>query len=142
MNYFKSLSFAVLCFTLVGCSGSQFEFAEVEGVVTQDGQPLPEVKITFSPDPERVTTPARASHAVTDENGRFRLKYSGPETEFGAQVGWHFVTALDFKAENSRDNPIPVRIAAKYSQAAKSDLEFEVKASEAPQEINFELEGR
>ena len=35
------------------------EFAQVEGTVTLDGQPLPEVEIQFMPDPEK-SNPARS----------------------------------------------------------------------------------
>jgi hypothetical protein len=125
---------------LLGCSGPKIEVVEVEGVVTQNGKPLPEVSITFSPDPEKECF-GKSSSAITDESGKYRLKYLGGNPEYGAEVGWHRITAQDYMAENSRDNPIPPRIATKYSLVGKTDLEFEVKPGEA-QTKDFELEPR
>ncbi len=122
----------------VGCSGNSVEVVEVEGTVTQNGQPLDEVKIMFSPDLEKGAG-GITSQAITDANGKYRLKYKGDQ--FGAQVGWHIVNALDIKAENSRDNPIPNRVAAKYAQPSTSGLKFEVKSG-GPQTIDFELDPR
>lgn len=126
--------------TLVGCSGNKVEVVEVEGTVMQNGQPLDEVKIMFSPDPEKGFV-GQSSQAITDENGKFRLKYNAKSPEFGAEVGWHLITALDVKAENSRDNPIPNRIGRNYTQPTKSGLEFEVKSGEK-QTFDIELKPR
>ena len=134
-GFFVSAFFVI---AIVGCSGNSVEVVEVEGTVTQAGQPLDEVKVMFSPDPEKGFA-GQTSKAITDENGKYRLKYNADQ--FGAEVGWHVVTALDIKAENSRDNPIPFRVNQKYSQPARSGLTFEVKSGE-PQTIDFELDPR
>jgi len=124
----------------VGCWGPTVEVVEVTGTVTQDGQPLPEVKILFSPDPEEGSL-GQSSQAITDENGNYRLKYKGDSEEFGAEVGWHRVTAIDVMSENSRDDPIPPRISQKYSLAGDTDLKFQVKSGES-QTFDFELKSR
>jgi hypothetical protein len=129
---------AVFVVAGIGCSGRSVEVVEVEGTVTQNGQPLDEVKVMFSPDPSKGRT-GHTSQAITDENGKYRLKYKADQ--YGAEVGWHVINALDIKAENSRDNPIPNRIAAKYAQPATSGLSYEVKSGE-PQKFDFELEPR
>ena len=129
---------ALLGCSIIGCSGKSVEIVEVEGTVTQNGQPLDQVKIMFSPDHEK-GPPGQTSQAITDENGKYRLKYK--DGKLGAEVGWHIVNALDIKAENSRDNPIPNRVGAKYATPATSDLSFEVKSG-GPQTINFELAPR
>lgn len=130
---------ALFAVAIVGCGGTKVEIAEVSGTVTMNGQPLEEVKVTFAPDPEQMTEVGKASHAITDENGKYRLKYSGDQAEFGAQVGVHRITALDIMAENSRDNPISVRIHRKYKVASKTDLTYEVKSG-GPHTHDFELE--
>lgn len=134
-----------LCLLLSGCSKA-FEIVEVTGTVTQNGKPLEEVKVIFSPDPagipqqELAAGRGQLSHAITDKEGRYRLKYRGKSAEFGAEVGTHAVTAIDVLAENSRDNPIPPRISQKYMIASGTDIVFEVKSGEEAVEFDFELE--
>ena len=128
---------ALITICLVSCSGKRVEVVDVIGTVKlKSGEPLPELKIMFSPDPDKGST-GRSSEAITDANGEFRLKYKGDSPEFGAEVGWHVVTALDVMAENSRDNPIPPRIAQKYSLVGKTGLSYEVKPG---QENKFVIE--
>lgn len=136
LGLFVCALFVIVC---VGCSGKSVELAEVEGTVTQNGQPLDGVKVMFSPDPSKGDA-GQTSQAITDENGKYRLKYKGDQ--YGAEVGWHIVNALDVKAENSRDNPIPNRVAVKYSLPSSSDLTFEVKSEPSPQIFDFELAPR
>ncbi len=133
MNRFLSLAWLVGCIALVGCGGPDIEIVEVTGTVTQDGQPLNEVKIIFTPEPGSISAEKLAagagqlSQAITDENGKYRLKYRGKSHDYGAEVGSHRITAIDVFAENSRDNPIPPRISQKYSIASETDLQYEVK---------------
>ena len=130
---------------LTGC-GSNLEIVEVTGTVTQNGQPLNEVKVIFSPSPAEITAEklkdggGQSSHAITDDNGNYRLRYRGDASEYGAEVGKHFVTAIDVFAENSRDNPIPPRISQKYTIASETDIFFEVKSGEEELVFDFELE--
>ena len=83
----------------------------------------------------------QSSQALTDANGKYRLKYKGASNKFGAEVGWHRVTAIDVMAENSRDDPIPPRISKNYSLAGKTGLKFQVKSGES-QTFDFELDPR
>lgn len=135
----------VLCCLFVGC-GPSFEIVEVTGTVTQNGEPLNEVKVIFTPNPAEISAEeikqgrGQLSHAITDEQGRYRLRYRGDSHEYGAEIGKHFVTAIDVFAENSRDNPIPPRISQKYMIAAETDIFFEVKSGEEQMEFDFELE--
>jgi len=54
-----------------GCSGStdQPELAQVSGVVTLDGKPVPGLNILFQPEV------GRAAVGMTDEEGRYELEY-------------------------------------------------------------------
>ena len=142
-RYWVFVCFLIL--SLTGC-GPSFEVIEVTGTVTQGGDPLEEVKVIFSPNPADIP-PAelkqgrgQLSYAITDAQGKYRLKYRGKSKDFGAEVGKHSVTAIDVMAENSRDNPIPPRISQKYMIASQTDIFFEVKTGEEQMEFDFELE--
>jgi hypothetical protein len=74
-----------------GCGGR--ELGEVEGTITLDGSPLPDVEVVFIPDPDRGNTGNSAS-AVTDAQGHYRLR-SPKEGKDGAAVGAHRVVVTD-----------------------------------------------
>jgi len=68
--------------------------AEVRGVVTQGGKPLPDIKVTFTPDSEAKNGVA-GSWAITDADGQYRLLSDrGPD---GAMVGAHRVVLADLE---------------------------------------------
>lgn len=144
---FKLFHLLVLLLLLTGCGGPDFKVVEVTGTVTQDGKPLNEVKIMFLPDPANLPPEdleqgrGQLSQAITDEEGKYRLKYRGDSHEYGAEEGKHRITAIDVLAENSRDNPIPPRISQKYAIASETDISYEVapKDPEEPLVFNFEL---
>ncbi|QDT63314.1 carboxypeptidase-like regulatory domain-containing protein [Calycomorphotria hydatis] len=75
-----------LCSLLaVGCWGGDTpELGDAYGVVTLDGEPVIDAKITFMP-----VDAGRASSARTDESGEYRMIYS--LREYGARVGNHRV---------------------------------------------------
>ena len=133
---------------VIGCDRPNIEVVEVTGTVTQNGKPLQEVKVVFSPDPASIPkellesgTAGQSSQAITDDQGKYRLRYRGDLHDYGAEVGNHIVIAIDVMSENSRDNPIPPRIKREYSVASKSDIYFEVKAGQAAT-FDFELKPR
>src|SRR5262245_42383990 len=80
---------------LAGCSRVP-PMGTVSGVVTLDGQPLPDVEVQFLPDPEQGTCGATAS-CYTDEEGRFTLRTERHHTD-GALVGTHRVVFVDIAA--------------------------------------------
>ena len=70
--------------TLCGCGGSDLpELGYVEGTVTLDGKPLPNVVLTYQPNK------ARPSYGRTDENGWYELTYTDDNP--GAVLGTHNV---------------------------------------------------
>ncbi|HEY7423363.1 MAG TPA: hypothetical protein VH682_03900 [Gemmataceae bacterium] len=75
----------------VGGCGNQ-EYAEVEGMITLDGQPLPKVKVAFLPDPERGSL-GPCAVAYTDEHGHYRL--TSEKGQVGVIVGQHRVCIHD-----------------------------------------------
>ena len=135
MNSFRirhglALTLIVVC---LGCSGERVpKLTEVEGTLTMDGQPLPEVKVTFLPDPEKENT-GRQATAVTDASGRFVMMYEGPKGKVpGVSAGWNRVILKDMIAANtSRDEkPLPIRFAAKYGDVEDTPLRYEIKTGE------------
>jgi hypothetical protein len=86
---------ALLPLLLTGCSQVP-PMGTVSGVVTLDGQPLPDVEVQFLPDPEQGTAGANAS-CYTDEQGRFTLRTERHHTD-GALVGTHRVVFVDIAA--------------------------------------------
>src|SRR5205823_1988761 len=84
MNARKSGHWVVwaVLFAVSGCDGP---LVTATGRVTYKGQPVPSTRVTFWPQEEG----KRASVAVTDDDGNFRLKYS--TTEDGVLRGQHTV---------------------------------------------------
>src|SRR4051794_11621485 len=84
----------VVAALVAGCAGR--EFAEVEGTVTLDGAPLPEVEVVFVPDPERGLGGNNAT-AYTDAQGHYRLR-AVRDGRDGATLGWYRVVVIDLAA--------------------------------------------
>jgi hypothetical protein len=129
------LTLTALMASLGGC-GSGPEIVPIEGTVTHNGEPVPNVRIYFVPD-------GRPSWAVTDANGHFELSYD-PEHR-GAKVGTHTIWVQDESANIDptaamSGGPRPKRSAAigeiveKYGRD-KSQLKVEVKKADR----NFQL---
>ncbi len=120
----------VLVSLFSGCSQRSSdtpELAVVSGVVTLDGQPLPNVTVAFVP------TQGAGSYGVTDESGKYELNAAGGNQ--GAIVGTHTVTITtptDGPPGPGYKDPVP----AKYN--TKSTLTVDVKPGKNP-DTNFEL---
>ena len=127
---FLLLVFGMLAF-LVGCSGGKKvpPLAEISGTVVANGQSLPQVKVVFMPEPKEgeVLDAAQPSTALTDENGKFSLKYLGNPELSGAAVGLHRITMDDVLHHESRDEPVPFRFSQSLVNASSTPLTFEVK---------------
>jgi len=93
---------------IAGCGGRKI--APVSGTVTLDGQPYPNAIVSFQPIGTRANIePGRGSVGVTDEQGRFTLRYDGSGRS-GAMVGKHRVricTDLGSEPEPGEDKPAP-----------------------------------
>jgi hypothetical protein len=121
---------------LIGCGNATAPMAEVEGVVTLDGTPLPEAGIAFLPDAQRGAI-GQGSHAVTDANGHFTL-LAGTAGKTGAVLGWHKVVVEDYKAK--AEHKPKGRVPARYESALGSGLEFEIKSGH--QSFTVELKSK
>jgi hypothetical protein len=120
----------------IGCGKKMPTLGEVDGILTLNGKPLDEVQIEFLPDPEKENF-AQAATALTDTQGQFKLKFRGAKEKFGTSVGSNRVVLHDFKAMNSRDNPMPPRFPNEYTMAASTPISIDVVAGK--QTINIEI---
>ena len=83
---------AISTTAIVGCTGSDRPpLAEVSGVVTIDGKPLPRVIVIFE------CGDLRPSSGITDDAGRYQLGYLRDTT--GAAIGPHTVRIRRFAKE-------------------------------------------
>lgn len=115
---------------LAGC-GSGSNTAQVDGEVTLDGKPLPDIHVVFQPDNTDTETKGVGSYGLTDNEGKFTLKLSDSERN-GALVGEHTVTLSDKRTEDPEDSDagktanVPrSRIPRKYREQPPT---FEVKS--------------
>jgi hypothetical protein len=126
-----------LTVTVLGCGPSGPETAEVTGLVTFNGQPLPDAAVVFTPDNGRLAS------GVTDSEGRFELSTFGEND--GALIGKHIVTITanaSYIPTMWPDPPAPPpkgpKIPARYGSPGQSGLEADVKSG-GPNELTFEL---
>lgn len=92
--------------TLAGCLGSSSggpELAEVSGVVTMGGKPVPNIQVLFEPEGD-----AGASRGLSDADGKFKVYY--PTNTLGAVPGKHRVQFQLMDADASKDI-VPKRYA-------------------------------
>jgi hypothetical protein len=143
----------LLALGLGGCGGK--EFAEVEGVITLDGKPLPEVQVVFVPDPFKGNV-GNNSLAVTDSEGRYRL-FAARDERHGTVIGPHRVMIVDLtqvvdttsagepakpgqSAASSSPGAKPRRFSGDYSDVARTPLQS-VEVTSGAQTLNFDLKG-
>jgi len=91
---FSLLSIVIACL-VSGCAGDS-DLADVRGIVTLDGQPLPDAFIRFTPEAD-----GAASFGKTEADGSYRMKFS--DSEYGVFIGSNSVKigTGDIKADNS-----------------------------------------
>jgi hypothetical protein len=113
-----------LLIVIGGCGNS--ELVSAKGKLTYKGQPVPNIIVIFHPKDEG----KRDSRAITDDNGIFTLVNSPGQS--GAFRGKHKVTLKYNIATDIAPGKVSeeARAAiAKYSDAATSPLEYEIKTS-------------
>ncbi len=139
MTNFALRPFAGLLLTtlILGCGRGGPEIVPIEGTVTHNGEPVPNLRIYFVP------TDGRPSWAISDANGRFVLDYDIDHD--GAKVGTHTIWVLDESsnvdataamsgAPRPKRSPAISQIVEKYGRE-KSTLQVEVKKADR----NFQL---
>ncbi len=126
-------SFIPFLVLLAGCSGKNFEFAEVEGKVTLNNHPLVGALVKYYPIHEgREQLPV--AMGMTDDAGMYNLARQGDKA--GALVGPNRVVVAwpsrDMRAVLGKDGkPAPAPSAViplEYTTALETPLKVEVKA--------------
>jgi hypothetical protein len=125
---------------LSGCTGGGPQIVPIEGTVTHNGQPVPNVRIYFVP------TDGRPSWAISDQNGHFALDYD--DQYDGAKVGSHSVWIIDESSNvdptvamsggpRPKRSPAIKEIADKYSRE-KSTLKVEVTKADRNYQLKLD----
>jgi len=123
----------ILFCCLIGCGRSGPQLGAVEGVVTLDGDPLPDAVVSFRP-----TEGGRTAEGMTDENGHFTIAFAAG-TE-GALLGEHEVRVSTFQEKvigddgRVEDPGMPEKVPKKYNE--ESELIRNVESGEN----HFDLE--
>jgi hypothetical protein len=117
---------------VAGCGGRKI--APVSGTVTLDGEPYPNAIVSFQPIGTRANIePGRGSVGVTDEQGRFTLRYDGGGRS-GAVIGKHQVRIFtDLGTEPEPGEDAPARPARKLVEPIPPEWhEFSKKEFDVP----------
>ncbi len=127
---------------LLGCFGGDFQFANVEGKVTLDGEPLANALVRFNPQRSGESAlVGPSSSGLTDEEGHYKLKTH--EDRSGAVVGSHRVSISTYETRLvDPENSDRIEVVQKEMVPAKyrspTELRFDLPPSGA-NEANFEL---
>ncbi|QDU75552.1 5-hydroxyisourate hydrolase precursor [Bremerella volcania] len=119
---------ALVTSTAAGCfssSSSGPELAEVSGVVTMGGTPLPNIQVLFEPEAD-----AGTSRGTSDAEGKFKVYY--PTNSLGAVPGKHRVQFQLMDADAGKDI-VPKRFAV-----GSPGIPVDVTAT-GPNEFSFDL---
>jgi hypothetical protein len=133
-SVFSTIGWLVLLFVtfLSGCGGGRSDLGRVSGVVTLDGQPLPNATVVFQPD-----AAGPASYGLTDSQGLYTMMYD--HSTRGAVIGTHTVSITTFQEGDPDAEPpvsaAPEKLPAKYNRT--SELREEVQVGN--NEIDFAL---
>ncbi len=126
-----------LLIAIAGCGTDGPQLAEVSGVVTVDGKPVPNAVVTFIP------TGGSTSYGKTDAQGKYTLMFT--DTKYGAMIGKHSVELevrryspselAEMKAAGENVSTESVAIPRKYKAAGALTAEVE----EGSNTIDFKL---
>jgi hypothetical protein len=134
-RHIRTLAALALFVAAGGCGGSGL--VSVSGKVTYRGQPVPSTIVTFQPD-----NGSRPSKGVTDDEGRFTLRYS--RQEGGVSRGAHTVFLTYHTSNEEETGQAPPKaskelkaVIARYGDPKTSTLHYEIKGG---QSIDINLE--
>ena len=152
MRFLLSTTILILLSLHLGCGDGNDPRMPVSGIVTLDGQPLADAKVTLMPKDNR-----RVANAMTDESGRFESATTFTPGD-GALIGEHYVAItpkvpppMPGEEVFSPGSPAPgpgakpeeyiAPIPAKYGKPKKSGLDVEV-ARGSDNDFTFELQSK
>lgn len=117
-----------------GCGGRELpELAPVEGTVKLDGQPAPNVQVTFLPEGG-----GRPSTGTTNDEGHYELTYVAGE--MGAHLGRNKVEVTMIWPDGEPTPGVKDMVPAAY-KGSNSTLSFEVKAEDNVYDIDMKSSG-
>ncbi len=129
----------LICLGATGCNESGPSVVPVTGKVTRNGEPVPNIWVTFTP------SNGRPSTGIADAEGNYRLTYNRQKK--GALVGEHTVSVL-FRASSMQEEQAMARgkkihpdqdeIAQKYGPGGTEQLKITVGPSAS--EIDLALD--
>ncbi len=132
MNPILTASCCVILAVTVGC-GKSHVLVPVEGTLLLDGQPLPEILITFVPEAVGKDRPIR-SMGMSDKQGKFILRAESQSS--GAVLGEHRVVLEDLSilsAPRTADGTVvtypPKRFPEVYGDPLRTPLRVLVRES-------------
>lgn len=111
-----------------GCRQEGPVLYPVSGQVTLNGQPLPQVGVSFRPDESEGESNGHIPTGVADAEGRYRLETVGRQ---GAPPGRYKVVVLPYSPGPVSPVP-PPPFAATYLDPKTTDLTVEVKKDAPP----------
>lgn len=120
---------------VLGCGGGRSDLGRVAGVVTLDGQPLPNATLMFQPD-----SAGPASYGMTDAQGKYTMMYD--QSTQGAVIGTHTVRITTFQEGDKEADP-PIAPSAEIL-ATRFNRESELRQEVQPgnNSIDFALESQ
>lgn len=118
MNHTARLLTCSLLAFAFGCGGNP-NLGKVSGVITLDGQPLPDAAITFTP-----ASGGSTSFGKTDSSGAYHMQYS--ESEAGAWIGSNKVEIRTGDVLPDNSGVIPEKVPNVYN--SRSTLTADVKS--------------
>lgn len=123
------LAVIAVLMSLAGCRKGEVELATVEGIVTLDGQPLPEAYVRFAPE-----FLGRSSGGTTDAEGHYTLAYTA--RDMGALVGPAVVSITTGDPERPKEKP--ERVPRMYNHETNLKVEVEPGSNT----FNFDLKSQ
>jgi len=140
MNRLRIFVLVAASFACAGCKNDGPKLVDVEGVVTFQGEPVPNLTIHFVPET------GRPSWGKSDAQGRFKLSYD-PENS-GAEVGQHKVWVQFRPASPDEEENFPQALAKmgkarqemlkKYGDRMNPQYEVEINRDTRKVEIKLE----
>jgi hypothetical protein len=132
------VAFSVVAITISGCSSKDYALAPVAGMITHEGKPVSDLRVTFSPQPigENYAV-GPYSKGKTDSAGKFTLKTRYDEA--GAVVGKH---TLSFEYNDISETAMSdLREALADARDSGSEEELNLTKKKIA-ELNAKLKGR
>ncbi|MEW4565512.1 hypothetical protein AB1K70_23495 [Bremerella sp. JC770] len=115
---------------LVGCGGGKYDVVPVEGVLTFEGEPVPQMIVSFKP------VGGRAAEATTDQEGRFKMQYS--IDQYGIEPGAQEINAYWVSPSDDGSVP-PTELQKKVIQYFKKNPPLAVTIDQPQKHFEIKL---